>query len=85
MPAIAVIPPECLKGILILYGYKVSSEDQLNWVLVREGSVPITVPKLGELVGLDVLMSALNKSKMDNDVFFSLLAIYENEAAKRLN
>lgn len=85
MPAIAPIPPEYLKGILILYGYKVSNEDQFNWVLVREGSTPIVVPKLGEAVGVDILMSALDKSKMDNAVFFSLLAIYENEAAKRLN
>jgi len=39
------------------------------------------VPKLGELVALDILMSALDKSKMDNAAFFALLKIYENKTA----
>ena len=85
MPDITSIPPECLKRILVLYGYKVSDEDEFNWILTREGSAPIPVPKLGELVGADVLMSILSKAKMDNRVFLSLLAIYENEALKKQN
>ena len=85
MPAITSISPECLKRILVLYGYKVSDEDEFNWILTREGSAPIPVPKLGELVGADVLVSVLSKAKMDNRVFLSLLAIYENEALKKQN
>jgi hypothetical protein len=85
VPAITPLPPEYLKGILILYGYKVSDEDEFNWVLIREGSTPIVVPKIGEMLNSDVLKSVLEKSRMDNHVFLSLLAIYENEAAKGLN
>lgn len=85
MPAIAPVSPNPLKCIPGLYGYKVSGEDQYNWVLIRQGSVPIIVPKLGELIALDVLKSALDKSKMENSVFLSLLAIHENELIKNHN
>jgi len=73
MPALAPVPPETLKRILEKYGYHLLKDDEYNWVLVHdEKDLPIVIPKLGDLVAVDVMMGALNMAKMDNATYFSL-------------
>ena len=75
-PAVAPIPPHDLKQILVLFGYKVIAEDEFNWVLahdVKDGAdVPIVIPKLGDLVALDVMMETLITAKLNLQVYFAL-------------
>ncbi len=74
MPAIAPVPPHILRAILELDGFKVVAEDACNWVLVKDAAdvFPIILPKIGKLVAVDVLMSALHKAQMNNSRYFEL-------------
>jgi len=75
MPAIAPIPPWALKQILELYGYKVTYEDQFNWLLEdpsQKDAEPIPLPKLGELVAVEIMMQAVLGSKMGLPTYFIL-------------
>lgn len=84
MPAIACIPPWAMKEILQLFGFSVIAEDEYNWVLsetkahlgiATAGEVePITLPKRGDLLALDVMMDTLIKAKMDLHTYFALKA-----------
>jgi hypothetical protein len=78
--ALAPITPEHLKIIFELYGYKVIAEDKFNWVLdlapvtdsAPQGE-PIILPKLGDLVSLEVLMdSVFSKAGMDLRTYLAL-------------
>lgn len=72
-PAVAPIPPPALKEILCLHGFKVIDEDEYNWVLAdSENSVPITLPKMGELVAVDVMMQTLIDAKLNLSDYFRL-------------
>jgi hypothetical protein len=75
--ALAPISPPLLKRILELDGYKVVTEDLLNWVLVRDlkDTFPIVLPKIGKLVAVDVMMDALHKAQMSNGRYFQLREI----------
>lgn len=76
MPAVlAPIPPLALKQILELYGFKVLSEDDYNWLMAdpnQPGVEPIVLPKMGELVAIDVMMQALIDAKMGYATYFAL-------------
>lgn len=74
MPALAPIPPGLLKRVLELDGYRVITEDLLNWVLVKDAKelFPIILPKIGTVVALDVMMDALHKAQMSNGRYFEL-------------
>jgi hypothetical protein len=70
MPAIACIAPHTMKRILHLYGWVVIGEDEFNWVLAEknpasEDSEPVVLPKLGDLLALDVQMDIMFKTKLD--------------------
>ena len=75
MPAVACIPPWAMKEILEHFGFSVIVEDEYNWVLSETknhsgvalaGEVePIILPKLGDLLALDVMMDTLIKARMD--------------------
>jgi hypothetical protein len=74
-PAVAPIPPEALKEILCLHGYRIIAEDDYNWSLTdktQEKSEPIIVPKIGELVALDVMMQTLIDAKLNLSTYFIL-------------
>ncbi|MCG8430898.1 MAG: hypothetical protein MJA29_06985 [Candidatus Omnitrophica bacterium] len=74
MPALRCVAPDILRDILIKYAFEVVGEDHYNWILVRgEKGIPITLPKQGDLVALDVMENALNEAKMDNGTFFRFL------------
>jgi len=45
-------------------GYRVLAEDELNWVMAKNvDDIPIILPKLGELVAVDVMMGALDRAQ----------------------
>ena len=63
-----------LRQVLQADGYKVLAEDELNLVLARNvDDIPIILPKVGELVAVDVMMGALNRAEMSPGRFFELL------------
>jgi|HubBroStandDraft_2_1064218.scaffolds.fasta_scaffold836647_1 hypothetical protein len=84
MPAIAPIPPWAMKEILHLFGFQVIAEDEYNWVLsetkdhlgVAEAGEkePIILPKLGDELALDVMMSTVINAKLDLHTYFALKA-----------
>jgi hypothetical protein len=73
-PAVAPIPPIALKDILCLHGYRVTAEDDFNWSLVDKNpnSEPIIIPKIGDLVALDVMMQTLIDAKLNLSTYFAL-------------
>ena len=75
MPAIAPIPPWALKGVLELFGYSLDHEDEYNWMLVSNSqpdAEPIVLPKIGDLVAVDVMMQSFISSKMGLAKYFEL-------------
>ena len=75
MVAPAPVPPETLKAILEACGYTVAREDNSNWILVRGAlEPPISLPKAGVLVAMDVLMQTLSDAKIDNLTYLTLKA-----------
>ena len=74
LAALAPIDPVSLKCIFELSGYTVVGEDQFNWLLThKDKSLPITLPKLGDLVPLEILMDTVfTKAGMDLRIFFEL-------------
>ena len=84
MPAVACIPPWAMKEILEHFGFSVIVEDEYNWVLSETKNhsgvaipgelEPIILPKLGDLLALDVMMDTLIKAKMDLHTYFALKA-----------
>jgi hypothetical protein len=75
MQALAPISPLALKQILELHGFKVISEDQFNWLLADPASPtsePIVLPRMGELVAIDVMMQAIIDAKIGYATYFSL-------------
>lgn len=84
MPAIAPISPWAMKTILELFGFQVIAEDDYNWVMsetkehlgVAESGEkePILLPKLGDLLALDVMMSTVINAKLDLHTYFALKA-----------
>jgi hypothetical protein len=74
-PAVAPIPPRALKDILCLHGYTLIAEDEYNWSLTdktQEKSEPIIIPKIGDLVALDVMMQVLIDTKLNLNIYFAL-------------
>jgi hypothetical protein len=67
-----------MKRILELRGYKVVAEDQFNWVMepskYEAGSlqVPVTLPKRGALLSVDIMMDTIIKTKTDLHMYFTL-------------
>lgn len=76
-PALAPIPGWALKDILIEYGFKVSFEDEYNWILdePKQPDVePIVIPKKGEVVALDVMMDTIINARIPYGTYFALKA-----------
>jgi hypothetical protein len=73
-----------MKEILSHFGFQVIAEDEYNWVLsetkdhlgvaTADEKEPIVIPKLGDLLALDVMMDTLIKSKLDLHTYFALKA-----------
>lgn len=85
MPSIKCIPPWAMKEILEMFGYRVIAEDEYNWVLSDapdhiealrqpDSKDPLILPKLGDLLAVDVMMDTLIKAKLDYHTYFALKA-----------
>lgn len=84
MPAIACIPPWAMREVLQHFGFQIIAEDEYNWVLSEtkdhlgvaspSEKEPIVLPKLGDLLALDVMMDTLIKAKLDLHTYFALKA-----------
>jgi hypothetical protein len=84
LPAVACIPPWAMKEIMELFGWSVIAEDEYNWVLsdskdhigvtdpTAEIKEPIILPKLGDLLAVDVMMDTLVAAKLDLQTYFAL-------------
>lgn len=75
MPALAPIPPWALKEMLTLYGSRILFEDECNWLLEdpnQPAAEPIVLPKLGELLAIDVMMDTLVNARTNTRVYLSL-------------
>lgn len=69
------VPPGTFKQILEKCGFEVVEEDVFNWLMAaNDHDIPFTVPKLGDLVHMDVMMNILDKAKIDNGRYFGMLA-----------
>jgi hypothetical protein len=61
-----------MKLILELYGYKVIAEDEYNWVMMEESHPdPLILPKLGPLLGVDIMMQIV-MGRLSLGVYFAL-------------
>lgn len=78
MPAVACIPPIAMKKILELRGYRVVTQDELNWAMepikYESGQIqePVILPKRGALLAVDIMMDTLIKTKTDLHMYFTL-------------
>jgi hypothetical protein len=73
--AITPVAPWALKEILCAYGLRVVYEDDWNWILDEPNHPeiePITVPKIGETVAVDVMMDTLMNAKIGFGTYQSL-------------
>ncbi len=62
--------------MLVALGYRQAAEDEDNWAMVKpESEHPVVMlPKDGEAVSVTVMMSVLDKLKMTDVDYFSLVA-----------
>jgi hypothetical protein len=74
------VSPSHLKRILELAGYVVVAEDEWNWNLIRGEELPLNLPKDGEFVALEVMMSVLHQANILLGAYLPL----KSEAAKQL-
>ena len=74
-PALHPVSPDTLKRILEEDGFHVAMETDYNWTLFKkEAPMPvIVIPRKGELVAVDVMMSILDHLKINNARYFELL------------
>ena len=74
MAALAHIPPNILKRILELDGWKVTYEDGYNWLLEKDGKEPLAIPKRIKLVPFEIHEHCLAVAEMDLSKYWGLLA-----------
>ena len=64
MPAIAPVPPNILKDVLVEAGWAIFDEDSYNWLLMKNG-VPLALPKHGGVVSLEIHEKCLERCQID--------------------
>jgi hypothetical protein len=74
------ISPSHLKRILEIAGYTVATEDEWNWSLIRAGDLPLSLPKEGAFVAVEVMMNVLHQANIVLGAYLPL----KTEAAKQL-
>jgi hypothetical protein len=75
MAALPPIPARKLKAMLEQYGYAVIHEDDYTWSMDRgPGDEILEIPKLGEVMAMEVMDSLLHKAKINDRTYFDLLA-----------
>jgi hypothetical protein len=71
-----------LKRVLELAGYVIAMEDEWNWSMVKGLGLPIIIPKDGEFVAVEVMMSALEQANL---VLPGRYFPFRDEAARQLD
>jgi hypothetical protein len=90
MTTIACVPPEVLKRILELKGYKLKRETKYNWTFVLPGAPEddprtVVIPKRGDLVAVEVMMGTLVAAHILPGDYFILKAQVDAEVKKKAN
>ena len=76
MPPPAPVAPHIFKRMLEVYGFVLREEDEHNWALYRAATeTVIIIPKHGEVISLEVMMSILHELKIDDATYFHLLRL----------
>ena len=75
MPALAPISARKLKAMLESNGYAVIHGDDYTWSMDNgSDGENLVLPKLGEMIALEVMDSLLAKAKITDGKYFELLA-----------
>jgi len=64
-----------MKEILVSYGLKIVFEDDYNWIFDDphdSKAEPIPVPKIGDVLAVDVMMDTLLKAKLSFGAYLAL-------------
>ena len=63
MAILSGIPPRMLKEVFERNGYKLVGDDEYQWMLARDGDVPLLIPKLGAVVSVPVMDAAMDHAR----------------------
>ena len=75
MAALAPIPARKLKAMFEVDGYIVIHEDDYTWTMHRgPDDAILDIPKLGEVMALEIMDSLLAKARINDRKYFELLA-----------
>ena len=71
-PVVAV-PPALLKAVLEACGYVATAANPFCWLMMRDGRRPVSIPRLGQTVGIGVLYSTLASAGIGPKQFIDVL------------
>lgn len=71
-PAIASLPPEALRDVLLKDGWEVSLETEWNWEFCRNGH-ELILPRMGHHVSLEVMQYFMMESGLTLGRLWELL------------
>lgn len=77
MPVLAGISPGALKAVFEGAGYRCIDEDQYNWLMALDDGEPFVIPKVGRVVGVDVMSKAAQAARagrFSNDLIGAVTA-----------
>lgn len=73
MAAITHIPPEILKQVLVMDGWKVTHEDAYNWLLEKSGKDPLPIPKRVRMLPFEIHEHCLQVAELEFGRYLELL------------
>jgi len=80
MPAVAPLPPDAIRDLLLEQGYEIVAEDEYNWAFAQtENDEPILVPKKVDLVPVEIAFDVARRVGF-NGYFAQLKTYWEKEA-----
>lgn len=74
MAALTPISGRKLKAMLEADAYAVMHEDDYTWTMYRPGAEILDVPKLGDVMAMEIMYSLLHKAQINDRKYFDLLA-----------
>jgi hypothetical protein len=72
MAILTPVAPNVLRRILELKGYGLVADGKLNWVMWRSDAKPITLPKAGDLIAVEVMCNVLDEAAISDAEFLRL-------------
>jgi len=80
------VPPEILKRIVLLFGYKELGATEYNWILSRDGEdEPLVLPRLGRVVSVIVMDKVFEHTGMTLGTYMAIKGIVENGSDLPIN